>query len=186
MKIVILIFLASFIPASKKTAEILSGSWQLKSDSSEQVLIFEDGYFTHTDYNKAFKEFHFSRGGTTDLKSDSLFIKLEFHSAAKDEVGKTITSKISFNEGELITNWNGVPQKWIRTDRGGTPLAGYWRISGRLRGDKMVEIKPSARKTIKILSGTRFQWAAINTETKEFFGTGGECTPSTTENIQRM
>ena len=37
----------------------------------------------------------------------------------------------------------------------------------------MNEIKPSSRKTIKILSGTRFQWAAMNTETKQFSGTGG-------------
>ena len=32
---------------------------------------------------------------------------------------------------------------------------------------------PGARKTMKILSGTRFQWIAYNNETKEFFGTGG-------------
>lgn len=37
----------------------------------------------------------------------------------------------------------------------------------------MVSMRPGARKTIKILSGTRFQWAAINSETGEFFGTGG-------------
>ena len=29
------------------------------------------------------------------------------------------------------------------------------------------------RKTMKILSGTRFQWIAYNTETKAFMGTGG-------------
>ncbi|MEL7147197.1 MAG: membrane or secreted protein, partial [Bacteroidota bacterium] len=29
------------------------------------------------------------------------------------------------------------------------------------------------RKTMKILSGTRFQWIAYNTETREFKGTGG-------------
>lgn len=29
------------------------------------------------------------------------------------------------------------------------------------------------RKTLKLLSGTRFQWMAINPVTKEFFGTGG-------------
>ncbi len=29
------------------------------------------------------------------------------------------------------------------------------------------------RKTMKILSGTRFQWIAYNTATKEFMGTGG-------------
>jgi hypothetical protein len=37
----------------------------------------------------------------------------------------------------------------------------------------MAEMRPGARKTIKILSGTRFQWAAINSETGDFFGTGG-------------
>ena len=30
-----------------------------------------------------------------------------------------------------------------------------------------------ARKTIKMISGTRFQWAAFNSETKQFSGTGG-------------
>jgi hypothetical protein len=32
---------------------------------------------------------------------------------------------------------------------------------------------PGARKTMKILSGSRFQWIAYNNETKEFIGTGG-------------
>ena len=31
----------------------------------------------------------------------------------------------------------------------------------------------AARKTIKIFSKTRFQWAAINTQTGDFSGTGG-------------
>jgi hypothetical protein len=30
-----------------------------------------------------------------------------------------------------------------------------------------------ARKTMKILSGTRFQWIAYDTDTKQFLGTGG-------------
>jgi hypothetical protein len=37
----------------------------------------------------------------------------------------------------------------------------------------MNAIQKSARKTIKIMTGDRFQWAAINTATGEFFGTGG-------------
>jgi len=37
----------------------------------------------------------------------------------------------------------------------------------------MNTITPGERKTIKILTGTRFQWAAINTGTGDFFGTGG-------------
>jgi hypothetical protein len=37
----------------------------------------------------------------------------------------------------------------------------------------MNTIVPGARKTIKILSASRFQWVALNSETGEFFGTGG-------------
>src|SRR5690606_36719009 len=44
---------------------------------------------------------------------------------------------------------------------------------GRMQEGKIVLNPPRARKTLKVLTGTRFQWAAINAETKEFFGTGG-------------
>ena len=37
----------------------------------------------------------------------------------------------------------------------------------------MTERKPGPRKTMKILSGTKFQWIAYNTETGDFSGTGG-------------
>jgi hypothetical protein len=42
-----------------------------------------------------------------------------------------------------------------------------------MRDGSIQPIQKSPRKTLKILSSTRFQWMAINTETKEFFGTGG-------------
>jgi hypothetical protein len=43
-----------------------------------------------------------------------------------------------------------------------------------MRESKVVPIhRTGTRKTLKILSGTRFQWAAIDPGTKEFFGTGG-------------
>jgi hypothetical protein len=37
----------------------------------------------------------------------------------------------------------------------------------------METVGDGPRKTFKILSGTRFQWIAMNTSTGEFFGTGG-------------
>ena len=52
-------------------------------------------------------------------------------------------------------------------------LAGAWLITGRVTDNGMQTITPGARKTMKILSGSRFQWIAYNSETKEFFGTGG-------------
>ena len=45
-----------------------------------------------------------------------------------------------------------------------------------------------ARRTLKLLSGKRFQWVAFNVETKEFSGTGGGTYTTKdgayTENIQ--
>ncbi len=47
-------------------------------------------------------------------------------------------------------------------------------MSGRVRdGETQQRDTNRPRKTMKILSGTRFQWIAYNTETKQFMGTGG-------------
>jgi hypothetical protein len=52
-------------------------------------------------------------------------------------------------------------------------LAGAWLFTGRVTDTGIEKRVPGARRTMKILSGTRFQWIAYNIETKEFFGTGG-------------
>jgi hypothetical protein len=55
-------------------------------------------------------------------------------------------------------------------------LGGAWEIIGRKRNGEMQDLsarRTGPRKTMKILSGTRFQWIAFNTETKRFSGTGG-------------
>ena len=67
----------------------------------------------------------------------------------------------------------GVQLNWELVDNASDALSGNWKIIGREQDAKIVPMKPGARKTIKILSGTRFQWIAINSETGDFFGTGG-------------
>src|SRR5690606_36833077 len=65
--------------------------------------------------------------------------------------------------------------RWTRIDDG-TPgaLHGAWLISGRQVDGKIEKRGTSGpRKTMKILTGTRFQWIAYNTQTKAFMGTGG-------------
>ncbi len=63
---------------------------------------------------------------------------------------------------------------WTRVDDG-TPgdLEGAWLMTGARRDGEIRMRHPAARRTMKILSGTRFQWIAYNVETKEFSGTGG-------------
>jgi hypothetical protein len=80
---------------------------------------------------------------------------------------------VNLKENTMMLPLEGIAKKWQKVDEATESLAGNWRITGREQSGAMTPIKPAARKTIKILSGTRFQWAAINMETGDFFGTGG-------------
>jgi hypothetical protein len=53
-------------------------------------------------------------------------------------------------------------------------LSGFWRITGRANEKgEIIQMQPGPRKTLKVMSGGYFQWFAINTQTREFSGTGG-------------
>lgn len=81
---------------------------------------------------------------------------------------------------------------WLLVDDAeNRPMAGAWHITERAQnGDgPLVKIHQSGtRKTIKILSGTRFQWFAIDPAVKGFYATGGGTYTAAdgkyTENIQ--
>src|SRR5690606_30703455 len=75
-----------------------------------------------------------------------------------------ISSKV--NGKMLVEIWEKVSDKEDE-------LTGNWVITGRKSGEEISRSTPGARRTVKILSGGRFQWIAFNSETKEFSGTGG-------------
>lgn len=152
----------------------LTGAWQIKEGNKEHVLVIQNGFFFHTLFNKIDKEFMFSQGGTYSLKDKQITGKIYFNTKNKEEVGTELTVEFSINDNNLTLEISGDSQNWTRLDDGSAPLAGIWRITARMQDGKIVPIhQTGARQTYKILSGTRFQWAAINPETKEFSGTGG-------------
>ncbi|RYY28587.1 MAG: membrane or secreted protein [Chitinophagaceae bacterium] len=169
----ILVFGNSFTSRYADLPSTLKGAWQSTDQSGEQVLIFVDNYVTHTSYSLNGKKFLATRGGTCDAAGDKLNIGFEFSTPNKDEVGTKASYSYSIKNNVLTTGMGGKTTTWKRLDDGSGALAGNWQITGRVQNGTMNEMRPGARKTIKILSGTRFQWAAINTETKEFSGTGG-------------
>ncbi len=169
----ILLFGNSFTARQAELPAALTGAWLSTGQTGEQVLIFVDGYVTHTSYSFDRKQFIATRGGTCEATGDKLNINFEFSTPNKDEVGTKASYPYSIKNGVLTTGMGGNSTTWARLDEGKGALAGNWQITGRVQNGKMNEMRPGARKTIKILSGTRFQWAAINTETKEFSGTGG-------------
>lgn len=163
----------SFKHTVHNNATPLSGAWHLEEGSRDHILIFTDNYYTYTAYEKGNKVFTNSQGGVYEVQNDQVITKLEFNTDQNEQVGQSNTYKFSTNTGNLTVEINGDPINFQKIDDGSGPLAGTWRISGRMEEGKVSPINNGPRKTIKILSGTRFQWAAINPETKEFFGTGG-------------
>lgn len=151
----------------------LTGGYEANSNNGQEAIIFQDGYFMHTSYNINQKKFNYSQGGTFQVTPDSLILNIEFSTQSKDDVGTRKSWAIKTGGDRLSVVRPEASLSFKKVDDGNTALAGNWRITGRKQGETMSQMQRGSRKTLKLLSGTRFQWAAINPETKEFFGTGG-------------
>ena len=170
----LLIAVYSFTSPVTPTQDVLTGAWMEKEDGDESVLLFADGYVTHTVYNKEGKKFKHTRGGPYTLNGNNFSVLIEFDTEEKDRIGQRLSGTYEVKDNKLNIKLGGDSEDWKRVDEGKAPLAGVWRITHRMQNDSLSAIHQTGpRKTIKILTGTRFQWAAINPETKEFSGTGG-------------
>ncbi len=156
----------------------LEGAWKLSGNNGpETVMLVQDGFITIAVYDEAAKEFGGTYGGTYTLQNDQLNFTYEFNTFDKALVGKTVTANYKLANGswQLSGADQRLSGKWEKVDErnSNSPLAGTWRITGRERDGEMQTIQPAARKTYKVLSSTRFQWIAFNSETGDFSGTGG-------------
>lgn len=172
--IAIALFLLAFQNSKKIHADLLTGSWQLQNSADEELLLFVDGYFTHTVYHKAGKKFIRTRGGTYTVDKNQLMVQYEFDTKDKEQVGQSVSYKIVAKGQQLVANINNKEEQWERLDDAAAGLSGLWKITARKQGDALQPIhQTGTRKTVKILTSTRFQWAAIDPGTKSFMGTGG-------------
>ena len=168
----IFILIAGFRQRASESS--LEGAWHMRNGTTEAVLIYQDGYFVHTMFNKADKKFIFSSGGTYKDKTGQLICRIEFDTKEAGNVGTEQVVDFTLAGDKMnVSGKDGMKRMLTRIDGGSGELAGTWRITGRMMDGKINEMPHRDRKTLKILSGTRFQWMAINPATKEFFGTGG-------------
>jgi hypothetical protein len=171
-KIILLALLPAFL-ALQPSSEKPVGAWEKKEGAITHTLVIVDDYYSLSSFDVNAKRFIHTEGGTCRVDNDMLTGEIEYNTTDKTQVGRGYAFTFSMNGKNMKTFRDGKDDVWVRTDDGKGPLAGNWRITAREQAGKMVDIKPAARKTIKILSGKRFQWAAINSETGDFFGTGG-------------
>ncbi|GAB3200907.1 hypothetical protein ABID22_003156 [Pontibacter aydingkolensis] len=130
-------------------------------------------------YNQQDKKFVGTYGGTFSSTNGRHFATYEFNNFDSTLVGKSVSGTSTMQNGKWQTTGlgkNGTATETlekINEQATDSPLAGTWRITSRERDGQMSTMQPSPRKTLKVLSDTRFQWIAFNSETGEFSGTGG-------------
>jgi len=159
MKTIYLLLLTCIIGIESQAQQTIKGSYRSK-ENADIIYSLIDGYFVETKFNLTTKAFEYTWGGPFTKEGNKLIVLTHFDSRDKSVVGKSREIPFSVKNLELI-------------DKGENALAGNWRMSGRKTGDQISENPLRARRTYKLLTGTRFQWFAINIETGEFSGTGG-------------
>lgn len=151
-----------------------TGAWHATDASTERVLLVVDGYWTHTTYNRTEPQFHRTFGGPFAQATDQLTATIHFDSAEPARVGQTLALHAVLTGDTLSLRLGDAPaETWQRIPETPAPLAGAWRITGRQRDGQIESLPLRPRRTLKILTGSRFQWIAMNIETGEFSGTGG-------------
>ena len=176
-KKLIVLLICSFLSFGIK-GQNFTGAWEgyHTSEIGEQlksVVIFSDGYQVISTYDSKTGKFISTNGGTWKLKGNTMTEKVEFDTNDSERVGTEVSFEVFINDS--IMGIVGSEMKFKRIDNG-VPgkLQGAWLMSGRIReGKTQLRDISGPRKTMKILSGTRFQWIAYNTESKQFMGTGG-------------
>lgn len=176
------LFVFASLAASVLTVGTLSAQPEpgvyLASEKVEQgtrhfLLLVTENYMIHSVYDSGPAHFVSTMGGFYQTEADSLHIALEFNSAFAETGEKQHDVAFSYVGGNLIFNGNE-NRPYMQEPSLSQPLDGQWLFATRgpdtgqeRRGDE------NPRKTLKFLMDGYFQWIAYNTETMEFFGTGG-------------
>ncbi|TKD59155.1 membrane or secreted protein [Flavobacterium sp. ASW18X] len=177
MKKSILLFIL-LVGVFKANAQSTLGAWEGiygepgKKSIKISVLV-ADGYLVTTVYDTNTGAFIGTSGGSWERDGNLVTEYVEFDSNNPERVGTKNTYELEFTANTIRMSNSDIV--FARVDNG-TPgaLAGAWLMSGRIRdGELQTRDTGKPRKTMKILSGSRFQWIAYNTETKAFMGTGG-------------
>lgn len=155
----------------------LNGSWETTVTGEDGrvtkfVAIVSGGYTSIVRFMPADNKFLGTSGGSITSDGSTISITYEYYVSDSSRVGTT--EKLQYSIIGNTMQVEGFNTKWTRLDNGAPgELAEAWIITGRERNGEMTTRKPGVRRTMKILSGTRFQWIAYNVATKQFMGTGG-------------
>jgi hypothetical protein len=161
----------------------LEGAWKMTQQNGkpmtekEYIKIYQDGYFSFGARETGTNKFVSAGGGNYSIKDNLYQEILDFYTVAPEMVGQKTDFSLDMVDSKMVisTELKGKQfvEIWEKVSDAKDELTNNWVITGRKRDNEISRSTPGARRTIKILSGGRFQWVAFNSETKEFMGTGG-------------
>jgi len=172
------LFISGFI-----SAQTLDGAWKLTHQNGKEVTeveyikIYQDNYFSFGAKQISDNHFIAAGGGPYTIDGGKYIETLDFFTLNPLQVGTSTIFKLDLVNGKMVISGstdNGMlVEIWENISGDQDELTRNWVITGRKRDGEISRSTPGARRTVKILSGGRFQWIAFNSETKEFSGTGG-------------
>ena len=120
----------------------------------------DQNYFVETQFVSDPPEFILTRGGFYTQSGEEFMVDFEFNS--------------NFEKDGLKQMKIEKTKKWKKISNSPMDLNGKWLMAGRMtdQGERRRDTS-APRKTMKFLWDGYFQWIAFNTETFEFFGSGG-------------
>lgn len=153
------------------------GSWKSQEPTgSTSMLIVTDNYLSIASFSVGNKYFERAEGGAFTMEGDKMTYIPEFNSADTAKIGIPVEFTITKKDGILTMKYEEA-MVWMKVDEAAdSPMAGAWHITERANGGEgeLVKIhQEGTRKTLKLLSGTRFHWFAIDPAVKGFYATGG-------------
>ncbi|TLV00166.1 hypothetical protein [Dyadobacter luticola] len=156
--------------------QVPKGAWKSQEPTgSASSLIVADNYLVIASYSINNKYFERSEGGPFTMSGDQMTYTPEFNSADTTKVGIPIVFTVTVKDDILTLRYEEA-MVWMKVDDAKTaPMAGAWHITEKANeGGELVKIhQEGTRKTLKLLSATRFQWFAIDPAAKAFYATGG-------------
>lgn len=171
---VLMVWIATLTtPSWPNQSQSLNGTWQRHdAPSATVILTIADGYLIETTYETT--RFRATRGGPFQQANNTINLQVEFDTADSSRVGQTESHPITLRDNKLTISGPNRNQTFDQVDERPTSLTGLWRITARANETgQLTAMQRGPRKTIKLLTGSRFQWVAINPQTRQFFGTGG-------------
>lgn len=187
-----LILTAICLISNLAMAQVPKGAWKSQEPTgSTSTLIVADNYLCIASYSVNNKYFERAEGRPFTMTGDQMTYTPEFNSADTAKIGIPIVFTVT-KKDDILTLRYEEAMVWMVVDEvADTPMAGAWHITEKAsdgQGELMKIHEDGTRKTLKLLSKTRFQWFAIDPAVKGFYGTGGGTYTAKdgkyTENIQ--